>query len=270
MNLSLFQPGIHRATFNFAYLNLRNHPRGVRMLENLLAAGFRPSIVIEEDSTLAKEGFDAQLAVLDHAEGFVRPKHSAQLCASHGVTYRLVANHNGEDTYTLLSAAPPDWILLGDTRILRERIFGLAKHGALNTHPGYLPEVRGNHPYIWAIIDDLPQGASVHLLDVGVDTGPLIRAEQLHLPSAGISFNELVFQLNEQCARLLTSVTIDLVERGVTAVPQASGTRSTYRAAPPHIRQQAIDHLNKGRGTPQGVSPTPPLHPPKRGEFHTT
>ncbi len=254
MSLSLSQPGIQRATFNFAYLNLRNHPRGVRMLENLLAAGFRPSIVIEEDSTLAKEGLDAQLAMLDHAEGFIRPKDCAELCASHGVTYRLVADHNDEDTHTLLTAGIPDWILLGDTRVLRERIFGLAKHGAVNTHPGYLPEVRGNHPYIWAIIDDLPQGASVHLLDVGVDTGPLIRAEKLQLPPTGMSFNELVFQLNERCARLLTSVTIDLVERGVTAVPQATGTRPTYRAAPPHIRQQAIERLQGHRTSFDGVA----------------
>lgn len=40
----------------FAYLNLKEQPRGNSMLASLLAAGFEPELIVEEDSKLAARG----------------------------------------------------------------------------------------------------------------------------------------------------------------------------------------------------------------------
>ncbi len=44
----------------------------------------------------------------------------------------------------------------------------------INTHPSLLPYGRGRDPYFWAIWHGEPFGASLHYMDDGIDTGPLI------------------------------------------------------------------------------------------------
>ena len=50
----------------------------------------------------------------------------------------------------------------------------------LNIHPGYLPWGRGRNSAFWAIWKDEPAGASFHVIDGGIDTGPLV--DQINVP----------------------------------------------------------------------------------------
>jgi folate-dependent phosphoribosylglycinamide formyltransferase PurN len=44
----------------------------------------------------------------------------------------------------------------------------------INLHISYLPYNRGAHPNFWAFYDNTPHGVSIHIIDEGVDTGPII------------------------------------------------------------------------------------------------
>lgn len=44
----------------------------------------------------------------------------------------------------------------------------------LNLHFGPLPELRGCFPTKWAIINDEPAGVTLHHIDAGIDTGPVV------------------------------------------------------------------------------------------------
>ena len=44
----------------------------------------------------------------------------------------------------------------------------------LNLHPSPLPLNRGSHHSFWSIINDEPHGATLHWMDKGLDTGPII------------------------------------------------------------------------------------------------
>ena len=44
----------------------------------------------------------------------------------------------------------------------------------INVHTGFLPYGRGAMPNVWAIIDRVPAGVSIHFVDEGIDTGPII------------------------------------------------------------------------------------------------
>jgi methionyl-tRNA formyltransferase len=231
------------AKLNLAYLNLKGHPRGLLMLHQLLSAGFRPSLVIDEDSELAVQGRQSQLKALqEHAKEALALLQAEQYCLQHGLRYASVEDHNNDHCRQLLAELSPDWIILGDTRILRPSIFGLARRHTINTHPGYLPVVRGNHPYIWAIVDGLPQGASVHIVNQGVDTGPLLDSKVYKLVP-GTSFSTLVRDLNVLCSELLCACMQALVGRGLQAREQAMSERPTYRAAPASVRMDAIRAL---------------------------
>jgi methionyl-tRNA formyltransferase len=50
--------------------------------------------------------------------------------------------------------------------------------GCVNLHPAYLPWNRGAHPNVWSIIEGTPAGVTLHEIDAGIDTGPILaRAE---------------------------------------------------------------------------------------------
>lgn len=49
----------------------------------------------------------------------------------------------------------------------------------INIHPGYNPYNRGMFPHVWSIINGLPAGATIHEMDEGIDTGPIISQREV-------------------------------------------------------------------------------------------
>jgi methionyl-tRNA formyltransferase len=68
-----------------------------------------------------------------------------------------------------------DWGLLAWwPKIVKSHIRMVTKHGFLNTHPSLLPYSRGKHPNFWSIVEGVPFGVTLHLIDDGIDTGDII------------------------------------------------------------------------------------------------
>jgi len=44
----------------------------------------------------------------------------------------------------------------------------------INLHIAYLPYNKGAHPNFWSFYDGTPSGVSIHLIDSGIDTGPIL------------------------------------------------------------------------------------------------
>jgi methionyl-tRNA formyltransferase len=235
-----FAPGDLR----FAYLNLEHHPRGERMLERLVAAGFVPTLVIDEASSLAEANRATQLDELKQVADFRLPPAAEHLCSARGIRYVVVPNHNHASVQRMLREADVDLAVLGDTRILRRDVIDCVPFGIVNVHPGLLPDVRGNNPYIWAIIHNLPQGATAHLIDQRVDHGPIILARELTVPP-GTLFPELIYAVNELCSDVLVEALSQVVGGEATVIPQNDDRRLTFRAAPPGIRLAAAEILDK-------------------------
>jgi methionyl-tRNA formyltransferase len=57
--------------------------------------------------------------------------------------------------------------------ILRPPFLSEAKY-VINAHAGPLPEVRGMNAAEWALLLGLPAEVSIHQIDAGIDTGPVI------------------------------------------------------------------------------------------------
>lgn len=59
--------------------------------------------------------------------------------------------------------------------ILRPSLFRLPRRGTINLHLGKVPEFRGAPPGFWELVHQAPTvGATVHWIDEGLDTGPVI------------------------------------------------------------------------------------------------
>jgi methionyl-tRNA formyltransferase len=55
--------------------------------------------------------------------------------------------------------------------------------GIVNLHPSLLPYNRGRQPAVWSIIDDTPAGVTLHMIDHGIDTGPVLAQQEVSVHS---------------------------------------------------------------------------------------
>jgi methionyl-tRNA formyltransferase len=63
--------------------------------------------------------------------------------------------------------------------ILPEDLIKEFTGGVLNLHPSLLPIGRGAHPISWSIMDEQPQGITLHLIDQGLDTGNIVFQKEI-------------------------------------------------------------------------------------------
>ena len=63
--------------------------------------------------------------------------------------------------------------------ILKKIILKKLKRPAINLHISYLPFNRGAHPNFWSFVENSPKGVSIHEIDEGLDTGPIIYRKKI-------------------------------------------------------------------------------------------
>lgn len=74
----------------------------------------------------------------------------------------------------LVRDAAPDGVLYGGGGILRSTLLAAAGGRVLNAHAGPLPEIRGMNACEWSLLLDHPLCVSIHVVDRGIDTGPVL------------------------------------------------------------------------------------------------
>ena len=232
----------------FAYLNLKNHPRGNVILQNLIANDLLPQLIIEEDSSLAQKNYNAIASYFDSTKF----PSTQEIVKNHNIPIIEVKNHNDFNCEKALKSIDLDLVVLGDTRIIKPNIMSIPKIGIINSHPGYLPEVRGNNPYIWALIYDLPQGCSVHFIDENVDTGDLILRERIEIQNFK-SYPSLLEKINDLCAQMIVEAVKKISAKNYERIPQnmikKAGTQNKtteFFAATAEIKAKAIKKLESG------------------------
>lgn len=85
-----------------------------------------------------------------------------------------------------IKMAHPEIIFcIGSTRIIPPEIIKIPKLGCLNIHPGLLPEYRGRYSTAYAIFNgERTTGVTLHWIDEGIDSGPIIMQEKIKISSA--------------------------------------------------------------------------------------
>ena len=83
---------------------------------------------------------------------------------------------NGEEALNWIRECEPDVIFcFGWSRLVRSPLLELPRLGVVGFHPAALPENRGRHPLIWALVLGLEETASTFFfMDEGADSGDLL------------------------------------------------------------------------------------------------
>ena len=71
------------------------------------------------------------------------------------------------------------FVINGGLPIIKQKILNNFSSRFLNVHPGILPFYRGLNPVQWSVSNLAPIGATLHFIDEGIDTGPILLKKEL-------------------------------------------------------------------------------------------
>lgn len=83
--------------------------------------------------------------------------------------------------------------------IIRPAVLSLLNDRFFNLHVSLLPFNRGADPNAWSFLNDTPKGVTIHRLDAGLDTGPIVAQRE-------VLFNEEECTLGSTYAVLQASI----------------------------------------------------------------
>lgn len=157
----------------------------------------------------------------------------------------------------------PDLILINSySMIIRDDILSASRLGALNIHHALLPRNRGCNPTQWAIINqEYETGVTLHEVDSGLDTGPII--DQRRIP---IFFEDTWLDVRNRLEQATDDLLKDslpaILSRSWNAVPQIQrlatfGVRRTPQDGEFSWSEPVLDIHNKIRAL---VPPLPAAH----------
>ena len=107
-------------------------------------------------------------------------------------------------------------------------LIDIPRLGSLNVHPSLLPDNRGPDPLFWTFRrGDAFSGVTIHLMDAGLDTGPVLLQKRLEIPD-GISELVLEQRLADCGATLLREALAGLAAGRIQPVPQENERATRY------------------------------------------
>lgn len=152
-------------------------------------------------------GADREASGLAHAEEFGVPTFS--------VPFRDFASRDewGDALNRELEAVVPDLVVLsGLMRLVPTAVVERWAPMLINTHPAYLPEFPGAHGVRDALAAGVTQtGASVIVVDNGVDAGPIVAQERIEVRP-----DDSVETLHERIKPVERRLLIDVIRRVAT------------------------------------------------------
>jgi len=127
----------------------------------------------------------------------------------------------------LASFAPDLMVVAAFGQILPPEVLALPKFGCLNVHPSLLPRYRGASPIATAILQgDEITGVTIMLLDVGLDSGPILSQKEVHI-SADDTTGSLAVKLAQAGAQSLMETLPLWIDGRIQAQPQEE-SRARY------------------------------------------
>ncbi|MFD3000878.1 formyltransferase family protein [Pontibacter toksunensis] len=141
--------------------------------------------------TKAKSDFNADFANLE------------EVCQEKDIPYKLVNNINHPNNVAWIKAQNPDILFcFGWSSLLKSDILSLAPMGVVGYHPALLPNNKGRHPIIWALVLGLEKtGSTFFFMDEGADTGDILNQKELKIApddDAGTLYTKLTLLALEQ------------------------------------------------------------------------
>ena len=183
------------------------------------------------------------------AELGVPPVNLRALCRAINVPCIPVYAFDDDRVCDFLEQAAPDVIAFTGGGIIRSPILELAPQGVLNCHMGLLPEYRGMDVVEWPYLQEpeiTPTGITVHRMDQGIDTGPVLLVHRM--PSrSGESFTGLRERMEREMVEVMVQVLCGLRDGALITKASQSLQGRQYFVLHSRLYAEAASRLAAGR-----------------------
>lgn len=107
----------------------------------------------------------------------------SSIAKKNDIPFLITEDINNIETENWIIDKKPDIIFcFGWSRLIKKRLLNLPPMGILGVHPALLPQNRGRHPIIWAIVLGLKKsGLTFFFMDEGADSGPILSQKRFEI-----------------------------------------------------------------------------------------
>jgi methionyl-tRNA formyltransferase len=131
-------------------------------------------------------------------------ENTAALLVSSTSPVFFVGSHNDPECIKLIKSLKLNVLInSGTPRKLSSSLISSVEFGILNVHPGVLPKYRGSSAVEWTIFNNDMIGNTVHFMDEGYDSGPIIGIEFYNFNS-GESYHQIRSEIYRQSGPLMS------------------------------------------------------------------
>jgi methionyl-tRNA formyltransferase len=143
-----------------------------------VCAAFKAGFILS--NFLLNSKHDIEFVVTSDKDDSPYEKDIVKLCEEKNIKIYRHQNVNTPEFIEIIKSHNIDLMMLTWwPSIIKKESIHSAKLGWINMHPSLLPYNRGKHPYYWSIVDSTPFGATLHLINEGVDTGPILFQKEI-------------------------------------------------------------------------------------------
>jgi methionyl-tRNA formyltransferase len=106
---------------------------------------------------------------------------------------------------------------------LHDDVLSLFGRNAINCHISLLPHNRGAYPNVWAWLEGTPHGVTIHQMDSGIDTGPIITQKEVTMNAEVETLTTSYNRLQHEMGLLFKEFLPKLLSGEFSSVPQQEG-----------------------------------------------
>lgn len=132
----------------------------------------------------------------------------SKLIENDSIPYKYVRDINAPHIVDWIKSLNPDYILcMGWSSLLKKDVLKITPQRVIGYHPARIPENRGRHPIIWALVLGLSEtGSTFFIMDESADTGDIISQEVVRIgnsDTASTLYDKIVDTAVSQLSTLL-------------------------------------------------------------------
>jgi len=193
-------------------------------------------------------------SALRHRDGVFRSLR--EVARTHGFPVVTCADQNSQVATAQLKQWSPDVAIFTGGNILRDDVLRVPRLGVINSHLALLPEVRGMSSPEWSLLCKIPLGITVHFMDSGIDTGPILLRREFSSADQCQSLTDLRNRMIAEGIELIAEAVMGLDRGKISPAPQADrDSDNQFFVMHERLKAEAARRLTKSRLNPvAGVS----------------
>jgi methionyl-tRNA formyltransferase len=209
------------------------HRKTQDLIFKLLAQGYKPLIIATE-----WEERKSFVPIISHRPANPVNMSLTQFCENVGLKLTITTKINLY--FDLLKHENIDFLLLATGNIIDDQI--VTKYKVINSHPGYLPDIKGLDALKWAILHKEKIGVTTHFVNIQIDGGIIIERQIVPLYFED-TFHNLAYRQYEMEVDMLVNSINNKAEN--TEIGESK--YQTFRRMPHRLEYQMMEKFEELR-----------------------